>query len=74
MLRHIPLRIIEDTKGHGKDSPAHCRHPDKYIEYSITLLEAARGMVGKKGPCHFEHGIVECHNRDVGCDKKRENA
>lgn len=72
MLRHIPLRIIEDTKGHGEDSPAHCRHPDKYIEYSITLLEGARGMVGRKGPCRLEHGIVECHNRDVGCDKKRD--
>lgn len=46
--------------------------PIRYIEYTIDLLSAARGMVGKKGHCYFEHGIVTSHNRDVKFDKKRE--
>jgi hypothetical protein len=46
--------------------------PIRYIEYTIDLLSAARGMVGKKGHCYFEHGIVTSHNRDVQFDKKRE--
>ena len=45
---------------------------DGCIRYSIELLFGVKKMLGKKGPCYFEHGIVTNSNRDATLDGQRE--
>lgn len=44
---------------------------DKYLEYSIDLLEDIQHFLGREGPIWFQHGIVENSNQDAGLDALR---